>query len=444
MPRKKTGFLIYVFIVLIVLALGTAGFLVYAFLSSPSLEGNLDVVSSDDNKTEVKSAGPMVDMGIDEYLENYIDQFNLIKEDVIHAPIMSEISIEKDGEYYPASAWVAALLYKSQSISDIPGGIPYTRIETMDFPGVFNGKMITPFTVRWKDKVLSFKETPQAMKSIVSYQKNVGVVPLLVTFVWSAPALTNLDEWINALKGFELLVSREESGVESGLDTQGASEHFLHHPLGGKAILKIRDGNVVYADVTILSDAFEKLQSLIQTKNIPMLPSELPDSFLMGDWGWRKRGIVRPDFIKTSVTYGMSSVFSLYQWTSDRNKNSHLVYGLARTWNGFLSDLSFWFDKNKWEDAKKDVFEWFDIEGFNFSQTSAPIEKNGLEMFLLNIDEKIVVVNIRDVKVAKMADIFSDGWGDNLAIEIREDYAWKIMRTEMKEEKEENGKEGKK
>jgi|LSQX01.3.fsa_nt_gb hypothetical protein len=434
MSRKKRGFIIPVLIVFILLALGTAGYFAYVFLSSP--DPDEDHAVQPNGTLSVKPFESGSGEKIDDFFNSLADRFNLIKEKVISAPVLSEISIEKDGEYYPASAWVASLLYKGKYIDDFPGGIPYTRIEITELPGLYGGKAAKPFPLRWGDEYFTFIEHPQSIKSIVSYQKNVGAVPLLVTFIWPAPALTEVGAWVESLKGFDILVSRDGDGVgtESGVAMQEVSEYFLHNDKGGKALLKVRDGNVVYADVTITSDAFEKLQNMIKSGDIPNLPGQLPESFVLGDWTWRERGGIRPDFIKGVVTDGMASMFSLYQWTNDRKQNTHLVYGLARTWNGFLSDLSFWFERDGWEKVKNDVFKWFGMEGFNFTEMNEPIYKNGLEMFLVNVDEKIIVVNIRDTKIAELASIFYDGWGDNLVLEIRDDYIWKMAQSEKQEE----------
>lgn len=421
---NKDIILMFLLILFLCVITGFGGYFVYSVISDQRNDISTDSPVSP--KLPERLTPNPLEAGMDYFIDSITGQFNAIKRDIIPSGVMSEISVERKGTFWPASGWAVALFSGARLVDDIPGGLPYTRIETAEFPVLEDGKAASPFTVRWKDETLEFAESPASMKTLVAYQKDVGPVPLVVTFVWNSPALTELQSWLGAMKNFKPLVSRSDNSIESGIDTSNLTELFFYNDNGGKALLKVRDNHVMYADITLSSDAFAKLQDSIKDIEMPYLPGKMPESFALGDWIWRERGAIRPDYIKSSLSDGVTSTFSLYQWSSDRKRNDYLVYGLAKTWNGYLTDLSLWFDREKWDTARKDIFAWFGMEGFNFSETNAPVSKNGLEMMLVNVEERVVVVNIRDTKMAELVTAFSDGWGEGLVIEVRDDLRWKV------------------
>lgn len=425
--NKRSAFLLPFALIIFtagLIALSVWGFMMYKKMAADPVRP-IPVDESSSGKLPSHIFSDSMDGGFDYFVESVQGRFSEIRKNIGSAPLMSEVMLITDKELLPASPWVFVNQGIAELTGDVSGGMPFTRIES----AVFNAKggKESKFSLRWKGRDLAFPGMPQSVKGITTYQKNTGPIPLLVTFVWSSPSLTNLPEWTTFLNGFSPVIAKNRNSETREEEIDGI-EFFFSDGKGGKALLKIKNSLVVYADVTFTSDAFETYQKAAGEGGLPLLPARLPENFSLGDWSWRERGMIRPDFVKSSLSDNATTLYSLYQWSIDRKKNDHFVYGLARTWNGYLSDISLWFDRNGWDSVRKDIFSWFGMEDFNFVEMQSPVSKNGIEIMVENVDEKAVVINIRDTKIVQMFTAYSEGWGEGLVHEIRKD--WDNRRKE--------------
>lgn len=365
------------------------------------------------------------DSMFDFFVPKLSEKMASVKSNVAVAPLLNEISVTSpDGAVdMPASVWALSVAGEMRLEEDMPGRIPFTRLESGYF--VHDKAAATPVSIRFGDKTFSFPETPVRAKTLTAYQRDVGPVALTAVFTWPDPMISTFPEWEKAFSGMRSVAVRKTE-TPSGTVEQ---ELFLHGDGGARALVKLRDGVVVYADASFESSSFAKYADAAKD-NVSTLPGKLPEAFSLGDWAWRERGVLNSDFVKSRVDEGEFSINSLVRWSSDGKANEPLVYGLARTWHGYLLDISLWFDRTGWEKVNKNVFSWFGMEAFSLAETREPVARNGLEMTVDNMEDKMVLVNIRDTKLVQLLTAVSEGLGENGVVDARNSWASSRMRLE--------------
>lgn len=343
--------------------------------------------------------------------------------------ILNRFSVQTDNGIFPSSPWILSQKTENWVLAeDIPGEYPNVRIET--------GMYVSPTSEKKSFHILAFERDytflyfPQGMKSVVYYHPDTGISVLSVTYTWQpcGENLGTIQEWGDILQGFTPQVSY---GVS---DTQGLPSHdmeyFFHHPQGGKALIHSNKGRVTYVDITFVSQGNHDIQHHFKRPVYASLPSCLPGHQVVGDWRWKEKNSIRKDFVKFSQHVGIDALYSLTQWVSpngcDNTENREiekmnhaLVYGLAHTWNGYLEELSLWFNRNSWDSVRPFIFGWFDMEQFNFAEIQEPVYKDGLRMYVRNVDEKVVAVTICDTEIAHLKRVVHNYNGTARILEIR-------------------------
>lgn len=424
-------------------------FLIFAVILSSAwgymgfLYGSRSCLPATDREPYSQGASPLANTSLETAKKNspvvfgaftsaFASSLGSAGEKLAGAPLRSEISLTLGERAYPASAWALASLIEGVELTgDMESEIPLTRIETakLDLPSE------SAFSVRWGDREHVLKIAPELLKTLTLYQEDGGPIPLSATLIWEGGAKgLSLPEWSKELEslGFKPLVTRGGGSIESSGEGLAGSEHFFFAlpSVGsgnGKALLKTWGDEVVYADVTLSGDALAVVQQTLGSTGIPRAGAVLPESLTTGVWSWRERGGLRSSYVKAALNDGAGSLYSLYRWSEVPELNNRLVYGLARTWDGYLTDLSLWFDREGWEEVRDEIFRWFGVEGFGFTDTSAPILKDGLELSLNNVDGKIVVAGIRDALLQEFAGVRRVGNGEGIVKSVRAEFLKKEL-----------------
>lgn len=346
--------------------------------------------------------------------------------------ILNKFSVYTEEEtLLPASPWVLSQKTKNWVLAeDIPGEYPNVRIEAGMC--VSSQPEKNSFHIIAFDSDYKFPRTPQSMKSTVYYHPDTGISVLSVTYTWQSDEgeLGTIQKWRDILQGFTPQVLYGGVSSKTGLRSHDM-EYFFHHPQGGKALIKNDSdkGKVTYVDVTFMSQGNNDVQQYFKQPVYAPLPSCIPGHRILGDWRWKEKNSIRKDFVKCSQYVGMDALHSLVQWVSqscgcdnsqDMGKmNQALVYGLAHTWNGYLEELTLWFNKDSWDSVRPLIFRWFDMEQFNFSEIQEPVHKDGLDMYVRNVDEKVVAVTICDTEIAHLKRVVHNYNGTARILEIR-------------------------
>lgn len=272
-------------------------------------------------------------------------------------------------------------------------GLPFASMSQ----GVF-ASLPGPFSVSAVDVNWTFSETPNSVRTLSTKQTDLGETTLEMVLVWNNPKETDLAKWTDALKGFFIAASRTTTGEGD----KKVTECFMKHPDGHAAFAALFDGKVEYIDAVFGSKARDVYFEAVGDSP-SALPARLPGAAKTGLWTWRERGAIRADMVKSSYRDGEYEVFSLLRWTDSAEGNRAMASGFVRTWRGFLLDVSLWFERPKWDVARGIIFPWFNMGNFNFVELVEPVIIDGIEMRARNVDDSVVVVTMRDSRIAELA-----------------------------------------
>jgi len=311
------------------------------------------------------------------------------------APLLSGLSVSFGGKKVAATVeQMEAEGFLTDSVS-VPSGTPFAFLSH----GVLK-KNDEKFSVSVIEKTWELPSSPDTARILSAVQSDLGETPLEAVFTWTDPSEKKLDAWTKSLDGFVISASRTTTETDKRV-----TECFLKHPDGHSAFAALVDGDIVFVDAVFTTKAGDAYFEAVGRDAGP-LPARLPGKVSTGLWAWRERGGMRPDLVKSSFREGEYETFSLTRWTESADGNKVLVSGYARTWRGFLLDLSLWFERSKWDVARGIIFPWFNMADFNFVELVEPAVIDGIEMHAKNIDDSVVVVTIRDTKLAELASLF--------------------------------------